>query len=117
MALPVSAVVDSGAFSCCLPLADAERLGIRDDALVSAGQIVVADDRTVDYLESTVPIRAQVLAQTSPAEPPQPWGPTFEIRPAFIPEGSRLLGQRDFFRRFEITFRRGAAPPTFTLRY
>jgi hypothetical protein len=34
-----------------------------------------------------------------------------------VPEGSRLFGQRDFFSRFEITFRRHVNPASFTLHY
>jgi hypothetical protein len=113
----ISAVVDSGAFGCCLPLRDATRLGIPQQALAQAGQLVVADDRTVPYLETTLTTRAQVVFQQTPAAAPRPWGPVFELQPAFIEDGSRLLGQRDFFHRFEITFRRGRTPPTFTLRY
>jgi hypothetical protein len=45
-------------------------------------------------------VRAQVLTLQSPVAPARPWGPIFELRPAFVPEGSRLLGQRDFFNRF-----------------
>jgi hypothetical protein len=62
-------------------------------------------------------VRAQVLTLQSPVAPARPWGPIFELRPAFVPEGSRLLGQRDFFNRFEITFRRHLNPPSFTLSY
>jgi hypothetical protein len=115
--LPISGVVDSGAFACCLPLDDAERLGLPADTLHEAGEIVLANDSTVPYLQSTLAIRAQVQTQASPTAPAQPWGPIFELRPAFIPEGSRLLGQRDFFNRFEITFRRYLTPSSFALRY
>lgn len=110
-------MVDSGAFSCCLPLEDARHLRIPDDALREAGRIVLADDRTVPYMESLRAIRAQVLVRESTTAATRPWGPTFELRPAFVPEGSRLFGQRDFFARFEITFRRHLDPPTFTLSY
>ncbi|MGH2863887.1 MAG: hypothetical protein ACRDJX_01415 [Solirubrobacteraceae bacterium] len=82
-----------------------------------AGEIVLADDRTVPYLESVRAIRAQVLVRESSAAVARPWGPIFELRPAFVPEGSRLFGQRDFFSRFEIAFRRHLEPPSFTLRY
>ncbi|HLH14669.1 MAG TPA: hypothetical protein VKV16_07740 [Solirubrobacteraceae bacterium] len=82
-----------------------------------AGEIVLADDTTVPYLESAVPVRAQVLLSASPTASARPWGPIFELRPAFVPEGSRLFGQRDFFSRFEITFRRHVHPAHFTLRY
>jgi hypothetical protein len=115
--LAISGVVDSGAFTCCLPLDDAQRLGIPERALHEAGEIVLADDSTVVYLQSSLAVRAQVQTQASPAAPAQPWGPIFELCPAFIPEGSRLLGQRDFFSRFEITFRRHLTPPSFALRY
>jgi hypothetical protein len=110
-------VVDSGAFSCCLPVEDARHLQIPDGALREAGEIVLADDSTVPYLESAIPVRAQILVRASPAVSPRPWGPTFELRPAFVTEGSRLFGQRDFFGRFEITFRRHVNPASFTLRY
>lgn len=115
--LAISGVVDSGAFTCCLPFDDAERLGIPKSALHEAGEIVLADDRTVAYLQSDLVIRAQVQTQSSPSVPTQRWGPVFEIHPAFIPEGSRLLGQRDFFSRFEVIFRRHLFPPSFALRY
>lgn len=110
-------MVDSGAFSCCLPLEDARHLQIPDDALREAGQIVLADDRTVPYLESLRAIRAQVLVREPSASVARPWGPIFELRPAFLPEGSRLFGQRDSFSRFEITFRRHLDPPSFILSY
>jgi hypothetical protein len=115
--LTISGVVDSGAFTCCLPLEDAKDLGIPDSALHEAGEIVLADDRTVVYLQSSLAIRAQVQTQASAAAPGQPWGPIFELYPAFMPEGSRLLGQRDFFNSFEITFQRYLTEPTFALRY
>jgi hypothetical protein len=96
---------------------DARHLQIPEGALREAGEIVLADDTTVPYLESAVPIRAQVLLRASPTVSARPWGPIFELRPAFVPEGSRLFGQRDFFSRFEITFRRHVNPASFTLRY
>jgi hypothetical protein len=115
--LAISGVVDSGAFTCCLPLDDAHRLCISESALHEAGEIVLADDSTVVYFESELAVRAQVQTQASSAAPAQPWSPIFELCPAFIPEGSRLLGQRDFFNRFEITFRRHLTPSVFALRY
>ncbi len=115
--LAISGVVDSGAFTCCLPLDDAKRMGIPTSALHPAGEIVLADDSAVSYFQSSVAIRAQTQTQASPAGPARPWGPIFELCPAFIPEGSRLLGQRDFFNRFEVVFRRYLSPSVFALRY
>ena len=91
-AIVVSGVVDSGAFSCCLPVEDARHLQIPGGALRKAGEIVLADDSAVPYLESVVPVRAQLLVRASSAVSLRPWGPIFELRPAFVPEGSRLFG-------------------------
>jgi len=85
--------------------------------LREVGEIVLADDSAVPYLESAVLVRAQVLLRASPTVSARPWGPIFELRPAFVPEGSRLFGQRDFFSRYEIIFRRHVSPASFTLRY
>ncbi len=115
--LAISGVVDSGAFTCCLPLDDAERLEIPRSSLHEAGEIVLADDSTVVYFQSQRAVRGQVQTQESPAAPARPWGPIFELNPAFIPEGGRLLGQRDFFNSFQITFERYLTPPVFALRY
>ena len=51
-------------------------------------------------------------------QPAQPWGPTFDVNPAFTdlqPEPSPLLGRADFFRAFVVTFNEDIQTQTFTI--
>lgn len=112
----LTGTVDSGASATVLSRENAEELGIGSAGLREAGTVVVADGSKVCCWVAVAPIRGQVL-RASATGALRPWGPVFAVDAIFLEHASPLWGQSDFFARFEVTFRRHLAPPSFALRY
>jgi hypothetical protein len=106
-AVPVLAMMDSGADRCLFPMQIAGRLGLigkydmNKDARKSSG--VGSEFETYS---STIPIRAQIVAsvQMGAAVVQQAWGPQLTLTPAFAKAENFLLGRADFFKAFTVSF-------------
>jgi hypothetical protein len=61
-------------------------------------------------------MRGSVMALLGPNNF-QPWGPVFELSPAFSEKEPLLLGRHDFFKAFTVTFQEDARTPVFHLDY
>ncbi len=110
-------IVDSGASRTVLSLEDADELGLGKSHLTDNGTVTVADESRVTCLTPLIPIRAQVLAPSSPGGEFAPWGPVFDLDVVFLEHATPLWGQTDFFQRFKITFERYLNPRQFGLSY
>jgi hypothetical protein len=110
-------VVDGGATHTFLSLADAQLLGLTDTDLIESPPTTVANETKVPSWSTSVPIRAQVLAELTTGEELQPWGPVFDLYPRFMKSGTPLWGQEDFAAHFEYHQQRFLLPAYFVLEY
>lgn len=101
----VLAMVDSGAWRSIFPKQIAYDLGIRDDELTEdplGGGGVGSHFRV---WMSSVPIRAGIgFFEPNPDGTERPWGPGFDLEPAFTEHDAFLLGRADFFQAFTVMF-------------
>jgi hypothetical protein len=97
---PVIAIVDSGAERSMFPKAYAAALGLQ---LVEAEDKPHALDGTpIMAWRALDPLDARILAIFPKRA--KHWGPTFDLRPFFTETSTSVLGRRDFFSRFTVTF-------------
>lgn len=96
----LDAIVDSGATNSSLQEADADALGVTPALRTPAGTVTFANGAQAALTKPAVAVAARVV---DPATN-QYWGPTFRLTPSFKPAGDRLLGTRDFFETFEVSF-------------
>jgi hypothetical protein len=105
--------VDSGATATVIPRVLLPTLGLRDDQLQPAGNASSAGGQ-INAWRLTVPVTLRVAAD-------QQGSGTGEFGPAIMLSGlvsqvpNLLLGQRDFFASFTVSFHRGAGKPRLVL--
>jgi hypothetical protein len=111
----IIAMVDSGAFTTCLPLEVAADLGLGDDELGEDAEGGFGVGSAFRFWRSTMPINGGVGRSTLQGTI-EPWGPGFGMAPVFTEHDSFLLGRQDFFTAFGVTFDEGNGDgPTFHL--
>jgi hypothetical protein len=116
----VVAMVDSGAWTTCLPKQIAYRLGLTDAELVENPEAAYGVGSTFRTWSPTLPVWGRVwanLVQPDGTSEITLWGPDFQLYPAFTDHDSFLLGRADFFEAFVVTFEPGNPDPMFHLDY
>lgn len=80
-------------------------LGIAEADLIDVlGGVDLADGSNIPAWTTPEPLRCEVLIEDA-----RPTGMTFDLDPFVIENSDFLLGQQDFFERFNVTFLRGTA--------
>jgi hypothetical protein len=91
-------------------------LGISDAELIQDTTPMVGLRSETTTWSSSVSISAQVLATFT--QSPEPWGPLFNVQPAFIEADAFILGRDDFFASFaSISFVESRPMSMFVLNY
>lgn len=101
----IIAMVDSGAFTTCLPRQLALDLGISDHELVEDPDGGTGVGSTFRIWRPTVPILASIgLFEPAEDGSVRIWGPGFYLQPVFTDADNMLLGRADFFSIFAVRF-------------
>jgi hypothetical protein len=112
--VPVIGCVDSGAARSYLPLAIADRLGIRDLLIENEDRSVGLGSEFVTWT-APIPIFGQIVATFPEPQGRTERGPRLTLHPWFGEPDDFLLGRADFFQAFTVTFNENAAAPLFHL--
>jgi hypothetical protein len=105
----VLAMVDSGAWRSSFPKQIAYGLGLTDADLELDPTGGSGVGSQFQFWTSLRPIRAGLAFFTpNPDGSERPWGPGFDLSPAFTEHDAFLLGRADFFAAFSVTFDRDA---------
>lgn len=112
-AVPVLAVVDSGAARSMFPLRVAQNLGVslEQDAIGARG-VEGAGFSTWSAREAII---GQVVRIDPASQQASLWGKAFPMTPAFCEKDPFLLGRQDFFAAFPVQFMPGNPHPAFVI--
>lgn len=112
---PVSlpAKLDSGATTSVMPQPIAVQIGIGTQHMRPGGGARSAGGALSTW-QSTLPVTVQVAANQQGTDNAG-FGPEITLEGFVSPVNNLLLGQRDFFNEFSVTFERGTRRPLFVL--